>query len=167
LGYWTIIYELLCTNILQNEIIDNSYFKFNFFARYKKDEKIFNTSISINVSSEEICNKNNIGLSADILINTNNFLANSDNVVSVNRKFTENYTIIDNIGLLSDRYWNRKLSYNNLRKYCDKTIVDRTQTETRPRVVGIFPVFEINSTSIIEQENCFVDIELPIRNNLS
>lgn len=141
--YWTFIYSLLCTNIIDGQETDNYYYKFDVDIRYRNSNSTLYTKFFVNIDLNEICGNNR--LSTEITIDTNR------GGVLVNDIYTDFYSIIDGIGLFSNDYWNRNIVYDRVRTGQDKF----------PRITGEYPKFIINDFVIADtSRNGYVKIEL-------
>jgi len=133
--FWTIIFDLSCTNLVNGQETDVFYYKFVFDAKYQNQSSVLRTKISVNIDSNDICQNNN--LYSKITIDTAN------GGILVNGSYVNYYSLIDKIGLFSNDYWNNKLSYENV----------RSGRSNAPFITGIFPEFIINDTQVTTNNN--------------
>lgn len=140
--FWTIIFDLSCTNSVNGQETDIFYYKFVFDAKYQNQSSVLRTKLSVNIDSNDICQSNN--LYSKITIDT------AYGGVLVNGSYTDYYSLIDKIGLFNNDYWNNNLSYENV----------RSGRSSSPFVMGEFPEFIINDIQVTTNNDGYVKIKL-------
>lgn len=156
-----LIFELSCTNILENQEFDENFFKFNFFARTQTSGGSSITNFVLYLSTDQICSdgiiSSIISRSYDVDQNEYFILVNSN---SISNNF---YKIIDNIGIFSSDYWNNRLNYSKLRpQYYPSNI-----SYNNPKVVGVWPEFKINFSDVLANKDYrSITLENPVRIDL-
>jgi hypothetical protein len=160
-AFWQLIFELACTNIIDNQVFDDYYLKFSFIANYQKGTNRYKTNFVININANDICADNG-QLSTNIILNTNTSSVFVDGVDTT-------HSLYDGVGLFTNDYWGKKLNYSALRASCPKTStgsrvatnlnLDSTKT---PEVVGNFPQFRINY-SIPTPDYCTIPLVNPVQ----
>jgi hypothetical protein len=169
--FWQLIFDLSCTNIIENQEFDDYYLKFNFISKYIKLGKTYQSNFLVNMNSNSVCVSKNGALSTNITINTDKKIVLVDGIDT-------NYKLSDDIGLFANGYWNNKLNYSKLRTTCKKSSVPTsggplgvnttlatgyqsyTPSNVSPEVVGNFPYFRINYTDATI-DYCTVDLPTP------
>ncbi len=157
----SLIFELSCTNILENQEFDENFFKFNFFARTQTPGSSSITNLVLYLSTDQICSdgiiSSIISRSYDVDQNEYFILVNSN---PISNNF---YKIIDNMGIFSSDYWNNRLNYSRLRPqyYPSNTSYDN------PKVAGIWPEFKINFSDVLANKDYkSITLENPVRIDL-
>ena len=178
--FWQLIFDLSCTNIIENQEFDDYYLKFNFISKYTKLGKTYQSNFLVNMNSNSVCVSRNGELSTNITINTDKNMVLVDGIDT-------NYKLSDGVGLFSNSYWNNKLNYSKLRTTCKKSSVPtsggplgvnttlatgyqsytpsnvsigQTYLPKGPEVVGNFPQFRINYTDTAI-EYCTTELSTP------
>jgi len=131
------IFEVSCTNIVENQTFDEKYFKFNFYAKYKKlnSNSIANLIVYLNPNS--ICSRNG-NVTASIVRSYNPDI--NEYSILVNSVPTDSYKFFDNIGIFSSNYWNNKFNYSRLRPQ----YYPSSESFGSPKNIGIWPEFRLN-----------------------
>lgn len=154
---WKFIFDLSCTNIIENETYDERYLKFNFYARYQTPNSNSITNMVVYLDPEKICN--NGVLSAVI---TRSFDSDSGYALLVDSNPISDsfYRIYDGIGIFSSEYWNKELNYSRLRPQYYPTSIFSS-----PKVSGIWPEFRINfgeASDNLEMRKVILENPIPI-----
>ncbi len=133
--FWTIIFDLSCTNLVNGQETDVFYYKFVFDAKYQNQSSVSRTKLSVNIDLNDICQNNN--LYSKITIDT------AYGGVLVNGSYINYYSLVDKICLFINYYWNNKLNYENV----------RSGRSNSPFITGIFPEFIINDAQVTTNNN--------------
>lgn len=126
------IFDLSCTNFIENEEYAQQYFKFNFFAKYQNSV----TNLIIYIEPEKICSN---GVLSAIITRQYSTETGYSLFVDSNPISESFFRITDNIGIFSDDYWNKQFNYSRLRPQ-----YYQTEIFENPKISGVWPEFLIN-----------------------
>jgi hypothetical protein len=169
---WQFIFELSCTNLIENQTYENQSIKFNLLVRYQKPKAVFKTNFITNIDPSFICRGGRIDnrnrLSSTITYDTYNSNVTINSTNNSNSISNNYFKLIDEIGLFTNDYWGKKVDRSPSRqKYCAPG-----SGKSSPKIVGTFPQFRINYNNVNNniddaiKRGCGVTLDNPIRNNV-
>ena len=127
---WKFIFQLSCTNEIENIELDNFYFKFLLLVQKEVPSKNIKlkSMFLLNTDTSLICSGTTRLLSSTITFDT------FEKIPFVDGNIMENFVYKDEIGIFSASAWNNKLDYSLI----------RDDLAAGPVVSGVFPAFKFN-----------------------
>ena len=127
---WKFVFQLSCTNKIENIELENFYFKFLLSAEKQIPSKNIKlkSMFLLNADTSVMCSDSTRLLSSTITFDS------FEKIPFVDENIIENFVYKDEIGIFSDSVWNKKLDYSLI----------RDDLASGPVVSGAFPTFKIN-----------------------
>lgn len=127
---WKFIFQLSCTNEIENVELDSFYFKFLLLVQKEVPSKNIKlkSMFLLNTDTSLICSGTTGLLSSTITFDT------FEKIPFVDGNIMENFVYKDEIGIFSASAWNNKLDYSLI----------RDDLASGPVVSGVFPAFKFN-----------------------
>jgi len=127
---WKFVFQLSCTNKIENIELENFYFKFLLLVEKQIPSKNIKlkSMFLLNMDTSVMCSDSTRLLSSTITFDS------FEKIPFVDENIIENFVYKDEIGIFSDSVWNKKLDYSLI----------RDDLASGPVVSGAFPTFKIN-----------------------